>query len=141
MGLNDRRYDFVQLLSAVRHTKVLQVLFPQRNVLFELSRSPVIQMNDTPFNGLVLKIKLFLLPFELLLSDSLGLLQLLFVMDSVDEKWYFSVFPMHLILMRPPVLDNVFNFAFGEEFFDLVKVELLEHVLHDVVYSVSHYDN
>jgi hypothetical protein len=98
-------------------------------------------MDDTPFDCLILEIKLFRLAFVLLFSSSFCFLKLLFVIDSIDEERHFSILPVHLILVRASYPHDVFDFLFGKELFDLIEIKFLEHMLHDVVYSVSHYDN
>ena len=91
-----------------------------------------------PLDGLVLKVELFLLPLELLFSIDLGFLQFFLIVDGVQEIRHICVLSVHLVFLGAPKSHDVFDFALGEELFDLVEIEFLQHVLHDIVYAVRH---
>ena len=95
-------------------------------------------MNYPPLDSLVLEVELFLLPLEFLFSIDLSFLQFFLIVDGIQEIRNICVFSVHLVFLCAPKSHNVFDFALGEELLDLVEIEFLQHVLHDVVYAVRH---
>ena len=95
-------------------------------------------MDYSPLDSLVLKVELFLLPLKLLFSIDLGFLQFFLIVDCIQEIRNICVFSVHLVFLGAPKSHDVFDFALGEELLDLVEIEFLQHVFHDVVYTVRH---
>ena len=109
-----------------------------------LAACPVIQVNYPPLNSLILKIEIALL----LLCTLLFLLsfprvflpeQTLLVVDGVDEEGDLRILPKHLILKVAPRIDDSVYLLLREQFLLGVEVQLVEHVLHDLVDFVCHF--
>ena len=63
----------------------MEVFLPERQILLELATGPIVQMDGSPLDGVVLEMKFPLLALILELPYTLGLRQVLFKIDSINK--------------------------------------------------------
>ena len=121
----------------------MEILLPESHIVLELPGCPLVQMDHSSLDGMVLKVKIALLLPTLLFLHSFATIlfgpKLLLEIDGINEEAHLCILAEHLILKRSSAFDDVRNFIGREQLFTLVEVQLVEHVLHHLVHFVRHF--